>query len=400
MDQRHYKNLLKDSIKNNISHNENEDCYRNTLEHVEDELLLFDLMLYKAFFVFNRSTRINSKNEISGLVLTDEEIENILYESCSKAHNIASEKFHDKTDLLDGQMNLSQDTHEFADEYDNKINELNFLINKFQNLVSKKKTNSSNSHITLSSDLTKILEISDTEYAIFMGCLAIELDTKYEKIYAYLQDDITKKRPTLNLISRIIGLNFVNKIQNFYAIGETSILFRAHLIEFVDESIGLMSRPLKINDSLISFVFNPDNQVQIPAHLKDSIRLFPASEQEKPDKEIIEPDPSRLIQLDQLENLKLEILACLNNGLANKDRFAILLFGKNNSGRKTIIKSLVNKIEYYQHMLIFDIKKDFLHNSITAIESSCNFINLVSLLKDSFIYVDGLRSILKRTIQT
>ncbi len=101
MDQRHYKNLL-DSIKNNISHNENEDCYRNTLEHVEDELLLFDLMLYKAFFEFNRSTRINSKNEISGLVLTDEEIEDILYESCSKAHNITSEKFHYKAESFRG----------------------------------------------------------------------------------------------------------------------------------------------------------------------------------------------------------------------------------------------------------------------------------------------------------
>ncbi len=291
-------------------------------------------------------------------------------------------------------MNLFQEIHEFEDESDKKIKELNFLINKFQNVVSKKKTNSRTSNISLSSDLTKILEISDTEYAIFLGCLAIELDSKYEKIYAYLQDDITKKRPTLNLISRIIGLNFVNKIQNFYAVGATSILFRAHLIEFVDESIGLMSRPLKINDSLISFVFNPDNQVQIPAHLKNSIRLFPTSEQEKTDTEILESDSSSFIQLDQVENLKLEILACLNNGLANNDRFAILLFGKNNSGRKTIIKSLVSKIEYYQHMLIFDIKKHFLYNNIPAIESSCNFINLVSLLNDSFVYVDGLDHLL------
>jgi hypothetical protein len=38
--------------------------------------------------------------------------------------------------------------------------------------------------------------LSDFETECLLGCLATEVDKKYEKIYAYLNDDITRKYPT------------------------------------------------------------------------------------------------------------------------------------------------------------------------------------------------------------
>ena len=35
-------------------------------------------------------------------------------------------------------------------------------------------------------------------------CLAPEIDRKYEKLYAYLQDDITRKKPSVDLILSLL----------------------------------------------------------------------------------------------------------------------------------------------------------------------------------------------------
>src|SRR5262249_44337286 len=38
-----------------------------------------------------------------------------------------------------------------------------------------------------------------------LGCLAVEMDLRYEKLYAYLQDDVTKKRPSVGLVLNLLA---------------------------------------------------------------------------------------------------------------------------------------------------------------------------------------------------
>ena len=42
---------------------------------------------------------------------------------------------------------------------------------------------------------------------ILLGCLAPELDRRYERLYAYLQDDVSQRRPTVNLMMNLLGNN-------------------------------------------------------------------------------------------------------------------------------------------------------------------------------------------------
>src|SRR5579859_2810373 len=42
------------------------------------------------------------------------------------------------------------------------------------------------------------------EQQVFLICLAPELDLRYERLYGYLQDDMTRRRPTVDLVLRLM----------------------------------------------------------------------------------------------------------------------------------------------------------------------------------------------------
>ncbi|MEE8587286.1 MAG: hypothetical protein V3T83_20795 [Acidobacteriota bacterium] len=49
-----------------------------------------------------------------------------------------------------------------------------------------------------------LFDLSPFERDTLLICLAPEIDLKYEKLYAYLQDDVTRKRPCLDLVLRLL----------------------------------------------------------------------------------------------------------------------------------------------------------------------------------------------------
>jgi hypothetical protein len=49
--------------------------------------------------------------------------------------------------------------------------------------------------------------LNKLDVAIILLCLAPELDVRYEKLYAYLQDDVALRRPTVNLLMNILGID-------------------------------------------------------------------------------------------------------------------------------------------------------------------------------------------------
>ena len=55
--------------------------------------------------------------------------------------------------------------------------------------------------------IAKFLKADDaiavTEYALLIA-LAPEIDPRYERLYAYLQDDVTRKRPSIDLTLNLL----------------------------------------------------------------------------------------------------------------------------------------------------------------------------------------------------
>ena len=53
-------------------------------------------------------------------------------------------------------------------------------------------------------ELAKRFHLSAFELQVAVIALAPELDSKYERLYGYLQDDVNKKRPTVELALRLL----------------------------------------------------------------------------------------------------------------------------------------------------------------------------------------------------
>ena len=53
--------------------------------------------------------------------------------------------------------------------------------------------------------LSQAFDLTDVEEDVLLIALAPELDLKYEVLYAYLNDDVTRKWPTIDLVSRLLA---------------------------------------------------------------------------------------------------------------------------------------------------------------------------------------------------
>lgn len=89
-------------------------------------------------------------------------------------------------------------------------------------------------------------------------CLAPAFDLRYEKIYGYLQDDVTRKRPGVNLVLDILceaGFDRLLALSHFSA---DAPLFKNHLLERFSEpgqnKSPLLSQSLLIDETIVHWL--------------------------------------------------------------------------------------------------------------------------------------------------
>jgi AAA+ superfamily predicted ATPase len=109
--------------------------------------------------------------------------------------------------------------------------------------------------------LTQIKEkfdLTDFDLDVIVIALATELDLRYERLYAYLQDDITRKRPTVDLALNLLCHTTADRIQKRSRFLSDAPLFKGGLLELVADSHqvepSLLSRYIKPVEQLSSWL--------------------------------------------------------------------------------------------------------------------------------------------------
>ena len=104
-------------------------------------------------------------------------------------------------------------------------------------------------------NLVEAFGLDAFEKEVLLVCLAPALDLRYEKIYGYLQDDVTRKRPGVNLALDLLcpaGFERLLALSHFAA---DSPLFRYHLLERFSEpgqhQSPLLSQSLRIDETVV-----------------------------------------------------------------------------------------------------------------------------------------------------
>ncbi|MBL9135533.1 MAG: AAA family ATPase [Verrucomicrobiales bacterium] len=111
-------------------------------------------------------------------------------------------------------------------------------------------------------DLARWFQLSSLDLDIVLLCLAAEMDLRYEKLYAYLQDDVTKKRPSVDLILNLLCSSLAEKIAARNRLSAHSPLIDSEILSlFVDPSQPeptFLRRYCKLDDRIVAFLLEHD----------------------------------------------------------------------------------------------------------------------------------------------
>ncbi|MCB0154595.1 MAG: ATP-binding protein, partial [Anaerolineae bacterium] len=149
-------------------------------------------------------------------------------------------------------------------------------------------------------ELATAFGLSRFELDALLICLAPSLDLRYERIYGYLQDDVTRKRPSVNLILDLLSAG-PTRWQQMACFAPTAPLLKYRLLELsgtggADPS-PVLSQTLRVDPAVVAWLLG---QYQPHAHLEGHAHLsLPANEPAPPASLLPEPMQTQLGRLVQ-----------------------------------------------------------------------------------------------------
>lgn len=98
---------------------------------------------------------------------------------------------------------------------------------------------------------------------ILLVCLAPELDRRYQRLYSYLQDDITQRRPTVNLVMNVLGGSLEQRYLVWDRIKPNSPLRQHRVLDIVKDpskpNMPMLSQQLRVDERVIHYLLG-DNE--------------------------------------------------------------------------------------------------------------------------------------------
>lgn len=132
--------------------------------------------------------------------------------------------------------------------------------------------------------LAERLGLSDFETDALLVCLASELRRRYDRVYAYLQDDVTRLRPSVDLVLDLLCDGEAERWAARAWLAPTARLFEAGILQPVDDpqspsgSSGL-ARMLRLDPRILHFLLGHGGT---DARLDGRVRLLHPADADEP----------------------------------------------------------------------------------------------------------------------
>ncbi|TFH47138.1 MAG: AAA family ATPase, partial [ANME-2 cluster archaeon] len=314
--------------------------YNDNLEHILDELRRIDRIV-QYDIKKNRKIWQEVNNNFSGLYISEEEVNSILQTQPFVIYN---------EDL----------------DFDPELDE----IETFHREIKRKKVETINNGKKLRLQiLEELFQLTSFDVDVLLICLAAELDLRYEKLYSYLQNDVTKKRPSVDLTIKLLCHSVIEgyKARDNFAV--TAPLIKNHFIHLIsdrqEDELPLLSKYIKVDERIINYLLESD---EIDSKIRNFSSLI------KPKKKFED-----LVLPEELKNIFIEFAK-----LDNRNKATMFFFQEPyGTGKKTIAEAICN--EFGTALLVVDSKvllEDLSFKTLTFILREC-------LLQDSSLFLDG-----------
>jgi hypothetical protein len=99
--------------------------------------------------------------------------------------------------------------------------------------------------------------LDDTDLAILLVAVAPDLDPRFERLYAYLQDDVTRRRAGIGLTLDLVG-NHLGDHRARWRLHDDGPLVRGELLIVEDTDRPVLTRTLRVPDRVVAYLLGDD----------------------------------------------------------------------------------------------------------------------------------------------
>lgn len=226
--------------------------------------------------------------------------------------------------------------------------------------------------------LSEYFNLDMFEVDVLLIGLAPELDLRYEKIYSYLQNDVTKKQPSVDLTLNLLCPTIEAKLQARTYFSPSAPLLKNNLIylagkeakEHPERLQSVISTFVKVDNRIIDFLLGSN---ELDSRIKDFSKLIKAK---KSFEALVLP-----------EELKNRLQDSVNWHLRNRNPLKFLFKGPYGSGRKATAEAACREAGI--NLLIVDTKA-ILQRGFSELSE---LVLREALLQDSALYLENFNAL-------
>lgn len=295
-------------------------AYAGSLEYLLDELKRLDLRIRMQLLKQRNGQPSSPLDQFKGLVLSEGEIAGLL------------------TDLATPP----------ADEVsDSEYQTLSTALAQIETEIEERRAASSRKGIYISlAHLAQLFQLTRFEQQCLLICLAPEFDHKYEKLYAYLQDDVTRKKPSVSLMMSLLLSAMEEKLSARSVFDPHAPLLRFRLLQILDSSpegpTPLLSRFLKLDDRMVDFLLGSG---QMDGRLEQTAKL--AHPEAYFDQVMVEDE--------EQDRIRRFVRSHFNGGGSARENVLFYIYGPYGSGKRAFAETVARDLGL--HLIIADVAK-------------------------------------------
>jgi SpoVK/Ycf46/Vps4 family AAA+-type ATPase len=228
-----------------------DNCFQLNRDHLLAELKRIELLIQIRLWRLRESDNHPENRELAGLFFSEE-----------KANEVFA---HPNFAKLDEPQHVNMAT--------DKLKE---ALRQTEGEIAVSKTeNACRGISTRLDELAELFGLSTFEIDILLICLLAELKPEFHSIFAYLQNDATRKSPDVNLVFQLLCNSFEDTLRAREVFSAEAPLVKHHLLRLYDDQasqpVPLLSQFLKIDERISSYLLGSDGLDVNLLHLTDLI---------------------------------------------------------------------------------------------------------------------------------
>jgi MoxR-like ATPase len=210
--------------------------FSNSFEHLTAELQRLDLLIQ---WQVRRSKQLHRTDEqFRGLYVSEQEVDDML------GAPLGSPRFLTVGDPEDNAATYA-------------------AFNRMGNEIAERIAGSALRGISLRlEEIVRLFKLTSFDAGCLLVCLAPEIDPRYERLYSYIQDDVTKKRPSVELVLNLLCPTLNSKLEarkRFECWAPLQHWKMVHRIEDTSQPQGAMlARPLRMDERIVNYLTGSD----------------------------------------------------------------------------------------------------------------------------------------------